>query len=183
MRLCKCMCSCFDRFNEEIEQVKKKTNCNNKTNINWIRANCEFLCVFGSVFYCSHRLLRVGLLHFFILRVIVCECVGVLWVVWVVVVCLVSLLIYYGRIWVALSYCFHSLLPVLFCCSVYVFESCTVCVYLSCEGSSNQRPTLNKRKKVRNEPRCWSLYFFCLIVWVYVWDNFFDLPSKLCQRR
>lgn len=134
----------------------------------------------------------VYLLYLFILRLSECVCLCVLvWVVVVVVVCLVSLLIYYGRIWVALSYCFLSLLPVLFC-----FESCCMCVSVMvvCEGSSllvcvffqvQLKPTLNKRKKVRNEPRCFPFVWLwvcrmdiCVSEWV--WVNFLD--SKRCQR-
>lgn len=158
-----------------------------------IRANCDFFSGVSEfkkyLLYCSRLLLRAAiyLLHFFILRVCVCECVLV-WVV-VFVVCLVSLLIYYGRIWVALSYCFFSLLPVLFC-----FESCCVSVVLwdGCEGSSlllcmcilhvQLKPTLNKRKKVRNEPRCFSFVWLCVYGWVCEWflrfPNFVSVVVK-----
>lgn len=82
MRLCLCVCV-FDRFNEEIEQVKKNKVAITKQwsteRNNWLFPDLKLdqsklcVCWVNLFFYCSLRLpLAVYLFHFFILRVCLC---------------------------------------------------------------------------------------------------------------
>lgn len=149
-----------------------------------IRASCDILFLLFSPTTSSSSLL-VAFLHF------ACECV---------VVCrfgfLLFVLFLYWYImeefelpWAIVSF---PLLPVLFC-----FESCCVCecvvvmvvkvrlclyVCVCLFVHVQLKPTLNKRKKVRNEPRCFSFVWLrvCVCVDESVWVNLIDFTFPNC---
>lgn len=81
---------------------------------------------------------------------------------------------------------FYFVLRVAVCVSVMVVcEGSSLLVYVCVFFHVQLKPTLNKRKKVRNEPHCFPFVWLwvcrvdvCVSEWV--WVNFFD--SKRCQR-
>lgn len=142
---------------------------------NWLFHLCGFdshYCIGKNIytFYCSVYILRFSRsiqnnrIHLILLLECTCSCCCCCYCVFVCVfvyvyvclcsivvgcsVCLVSLLIYYGRIWVALSYLFPSFLCLSYVCGCCC---CVVCIYLfisDCAGMRTISAVVNRKRSI-----------------------------------